>query len=412
MARMPVFAALALLLLPAAAGAVTRHVPAQYGTIQAAIDAAQFGDVVQVAAGTYHENIFMQNAGVSIIGAGAAVTTIDGGGAARVIEFFSVSSTTTFSGFRLTGGAATTGGGGIRCVLASPQVLDCIIEGNTAPDGGGIFLTQSRPQIRNCTIRNNTATGSPSVQPRGGGMSLENNSPALIEDCEILDNEAPPTYATSVGGGIWIGDAGTVIVRRSRIRGNSAWYGGGVAVGTTSSTLLEDNVIAANNGNSAVSFDGPGTIRRCSISFNPTVGAIISGTCRITSCTIAFNVGTGLTLSGPGPIVDHTIVARNFNAPGVNNQAPYTTTSFTCNDVWGHQFGDYIGPYAPPTGTNYNTSEDPMFCNPGLGDLGLAIGSPCSAVSSPCGLVGAYDVTCAVTEVRRSTWGKLKARYR
>ncbi len=408
MAPTPAFAVLALLLLPAGAAAATRQVPAQYATIQAAINVSGFGDVIQVAPGTYHEHLIMQKPGVAILGAGPDVTTIHGSSTGRVIEFFAVGASTKLSGFRITGGVA------IRSLLASPQILDCIIEGNTAPEGGGIFLTQSRPQIKGCAIRDNVATGSPFEQHDGGGLLLENNSPALIENCEILDNRAD-----SRGAGIRIRDAGAAIVRGCRIRGNAAGdLGGGVAADSPSAgVLFEDSMIDANTawgGAAGVLING-GTLTRCTIAFNvaedQTGGIAIGAPGTITRCTIAFNTGTG-SASGLlvlGAVVDHTIVARNFNAPGVSG-APSSDPAFSCNDVWGHQFGDYQG--ANPTGANGNISENPLFSNPGLGDLGLATGSPCSAALNPCGLVGALDVTCAVTESRRSSWGQLKARSR
>src|SRR3990172_6967509 len=44
---------------PTASAAATIHVPADHPTIQAAIDAAQDGDVIEIAPGTYRENVVL-----------------------------------------------------------------------------------------------------------------------------------------------------------------------------------------------------------------------------------------------------------------------------------------------------------------------------------------------------------------
>jgi hypothetical protein len=61
------------------------QVPAQYPTIQAALDAASPGATVKVAAGIYHEHLALRE-DVELIGAGWRKTVIDGGGAGDVIR--------------------------------------------------------------------------------------------------------------------------------------------------------------------------------------------------------------------------------------------------------------------------------------------------------------------------------------
>src|SRR5438105_2915338 len=73
-----------LLLLLATTGAgqaqMIRHVPKDFSTIQAAIAAAQNGDTVLVAPGTYGENINFQGKLITVRSeAGPDLTIIDGG---------------------------------------------------------------------------------------------------------------------------------------------------------------------------------------------------------------------------------------------------------------------------------------------------------------------------------------------
>ena len=59
---------------PAAPRVLT--VPTNYSTIQSAINAANAGDTVQVLAGNYTEQLFLDKS-ITLVGAGAASTFID-----------------------------------------------------------------------------------------------------------------------------------------------------------------------------------------------------------------------------------------------------------------------------------------------------------------------------------------------
>lgn len=74
------------------------HVPQDFGTIQEAVDAAQPGDTVLVAPGTYTESIRLRS-GVALMGSGAAVTTLDAQGVARTLVDFTDATGVTISGF-------------------------------------------------------------------------------------------------------------------------------------------------------------------------------------------------------------------------------------------------------------------------------------------------------------------------
>jgi hypothetical protein len=68
-------AILLLVMAPLSTSAATLNVPANYSTIQAAIDAARSGDVVEVDIGTYQENIILRD-GIDVRGIEAARTIL------------------------------------------------------------------------------------------------------------------------------------------------------------------------------------------------------------------------------------------------------------------------------------------------------------------------------------------------
>ncbi len=73
-----------LLLAANFAAAAIYHVPDDYPTIQAGVNAAPPGDTVLVAPGTYGENVTLDE-GTRLFGSGMDVTIIDGGGITNVV---------------------------------------------------------------------------------------------------------------------------------------------------------------------------------------------------------------------------------------------------------------------------------------------------------------------------------------
>ncbi|MDP6158873.1 MAG: DUF1565 domain-containing protein, partial [Phycisphaerales bacterium] len=158
---MRVAAAMMALLVCGVTTAATINVPADYTTIQAAVDAASGGDVILVAPGTYTDTqdghvVDMKAKAITLRSTdGAAVTIIDGQNARRGIACYQgETNATVIDGFTITNGDAVEydyngdgdidwwedSGGGIYCYDSSPTITDCTISGNTAGwFGGGIF---------------------------------------------------------------------------------------------------------------------------------------------------------------------------------------------------------------------------------------------------------------------------------
>jgi hypothetical protein len=265
---------------PAAAPKVLR-VPAQYATVQAAIDSAGPGDTVLVAPGRYYENLrfgprnFVLTSHYALGGdrSHIAATILDGSRpadpdtASVIIMDGDQDSTTVIQGFTITGGRGTLWldprhkllyreGGGILCEFASPVIQYNIIEGNEAVEGGegvasagggGIRCGFNEPTIRNNVIRgnrgrygggivlfyaaarvqNNLITGNSGGEEHGGaGLwaigHLSRTTAHLIERNTIVDNVALPSDSATPrdlrGKG-----GGMVVIAPAVLRGNVVW---------------------------------------------------------------------------------------------------------------------------------------------------------------------------------------------
>ena len=78
------------------------RVPAEYPTIQAAVDAARPGGTVAVAPGRYTESVMMR-AGVCLLGSGAKYTVLDAGGASRSLVDLTSAPGSVVAGFTMRG---------------------------------------------------------------------------------------------------------------------------------------------------------------------------------------------------------------------------------------------------------------------------------------------------------------------
>ena len=183
----------AAILAATTAFADTWHVPDDFLTIQAAIDAAVDGDEVVVADGTYtgDGNRDMDFGGKAITvrsanGATACVIDIQasdvdphrafhfhsGETAASVVEGFTIQ-----NGF-ISQEAAEDGGGAVYMLGSSPTFVDCEflqnhVEANFLYGGGGAVRCQSdsSPTFIGCTFNGNTAFGRPQ-QPVAGAVAI------------------------------------------------------------------------------------------------------------------------------------------------------------------------------------------------------------------------------------------------
>jgi len=195
----------------------TIHVPEDYSTIQAGINAASNGDMIMVAAGTYtgegNKNLDFKGKAIIVSSInGPNVTIIDCENDGRGFYFSNrETSDSVVYGFTITNGSSPLGGG-IYCYNASsPTITNNIIAGNSADGfGGGIYCRfYSSPMIKNCTIIGNSA------HHAGGGLFCQQvSSPTVVNTIfwdnspeEIIrwDGSSPAITYSDIQGG-WEGE--------------------------------------------------------------------------------------------------------------------------------------------------------------------------------------------------------------
>ncbi len=259
------------------APAAVLNVPGEHATIQAAIDAAGVGDTVQVAAGTYFENISLKN-GVTIQGSGAETCVIQGNGTSSVVLANNITVSAALFGFTITGGSGyvvswsenRVMGGGIFADQSVLTIGNNRISGNSAQFGGGMAFMNSNFHIFGNTIDLNSAnTTNPSSTNMGGGIylfdsmgTLERNTITnnLVSSGPLNPTLVDPNGNIAPGGGICMvfsKNVGDVNLEANLISNNTAtgsqYYGGGIYCdqsgnGLTNSISITGNTITGNQG--------------------------------------------------------------------------------------------------------------------------------------------------------------------
>ena len=362
------------------------------GTLRAAIDKANNNNlkdaVIILPAGTYYLTGIREednnaggdldiNSNITIQGAGADSTIIDGSRSDRV---FHISSGRVFlSGVTICHGEANWGGG-IRVDGGTFAVRNCIITGNAAVNrenqetgGGGIYVQDAKAIISNCTITNNVGNSAAAVKgggigithtkiPKrvdtrncliegniantnnqglgwGGGVYLSANSP----ECEVIlfnnicRNNNASSEGEGDGGGLYLRDAANVNLERNRFIENVApgkgnGRGGAIFAAGGENFRMINNLLANNNAGCA----GGG------IYLN---GHTLSGQSKPIVCTMFHN----------------TLAGNNRGNGGEGIYADdYVSLSLTNNLLTGHTTGIYNNATA---GTSTITADTNLFHN-------------------------------------------------
>ena len=135
-----------------------------FAAITPAIKFASSGDSINVAAGTYVENLDFEGKNLKLVGADVTTTIIDGDSSGSVIRMVNISNTPSVKNFTIQNGLTASNGGGIYCSNSSPILQNLKILNNSAAGGGGLMLYDfSSPRIHNVIFKGNNASSNGSA---------------------------------------------------------------------------------------------------------------------------------------------------------------------------------------------------------------------------------------------------------
>ncbi len=263
------------------------HVPSEYPTIQAAIDAADATDAIEIAPGVYSGpgNVDIDTHGLILTiegtGAGPGDVVIDCGGSPgnphRAFFFHNGESTSTIVGRLTIRNGYASAGGAVACDGAGPLLVNCIIESCSAQTGGAVWCAGAEARMVNCRLSNNSAdtggavyiaSGSASVyrcamefnhaQGDGGAIAVAGGVVA-IDDCAMRNN-----IAAGSGAGVACLGGDSAIVNCTMFGNAAAGSGGGVWRGAGSLGLV-NCIVWGNSASSAVQVGGAPSVRYCDV---------------------------------------------------------------------------------------------------------------------------------------------------
>ncbi len=396
------------------------HVPAEFATIQSAVDAAMQNDTVLVAPGTYtgagNFDINFGGKNLSLIGSGGSANTILDGEGNDLFSYLMIfenqeDSTSLVEGFTLTRTRHIMDGGAIVCrVGSSPKLRDLRFFQNENRDwpygyssGGGLYCNGSgtSPMVEDCVFEENAYN-------YGGAVDVVQDAMVVFRNVEFIQNGALEGGAVRIRGAwaefydcLFQGN----VAERHWVDDNYLREGQGAAVyayGDQGQAYFKDCLFTGNVAQNDYPVDpwdpygesGSGAI----LYARDSIEIVFEG------CTLVGNdsevydlpLGTIATHDESSLTMTNCLLAFNTEGGGVYcDESAGALTVFSCSDVYGNGAGNFLGFCPDPSWDNGNISSDPLFCDLAGGTFGLNAMSPCLPENNECGvLMGLFGEDC------------------
>jgi hypothetical protein len=344
-------------------GGIIIHVPDDYATIQAGIDAAVDGDTVLVADGTYtgDGNRDIDFGGKAIVvmsenGAESCIIDCEGNvhNITRGFYFHSgEDAASILQGFTIMNGWQGAYGAGIYCKNASPTIRENIILNNEVGHnsffgwGGGIYCLDASPIIEHNIIKGNWAL------VYGGGISCYSSNSM------ILNNTIYENISTAYGGGIYSGESNLTITGNTIVANATGTHGtnkgGGIFCEESSNLLITNSILWDNwseEGEEIYISDASGNPSTVSIGYSDVSGGQDNVVVE-PGCTL--NWGDGMIDDDPQFVLPNKRDYRLlWDSPCIDSGHPDSLDADgTRSDMGAHFFdqNDYLTLYMTPDAT-------------------------------------------------------------
>ena len=251
------------------------HVPAQFPSIQDAIDQAWNNDTIIVADGTYTppdvRGFILADKQITLCSQNGPENCLidcnDIGG--RAFELIGLPPGTTLCGFTIINGYQENGGA-IYCADSTLTIENCVINNCSADTGAAFYCRDAQLTISDCEFYANSATTGGAIYHQSGNSNLQNctftentaenggalynqNSVLFLANCLFNSNSATKRNFNYGGGGIFNKNSSPLITDCNFSDNSAVWDGGAILNYEYSSPTL---INCCFRGNSALGNDG------------------------------------------------------------------------------------------------------------------------------------------------------------